>query len=263
MPNADQRLSGKRALVTGASRGIGRATALRLAAEGAHVALGVRAAADGDLVLAEITAAGGSGSVVLLDVTDAASVATGVERAARPDRRLDILVNNAGTGGITPLDGDARSDEMWARILEVNLTGTWRVCRATLPFLRDGGRIVNISSVVGRFGVPTQSAYAASKHAIIGLTRCLALELAPKRITVNAVCPGWVDTELGRAGISRIAKGAGITNEEAFAMAGKMAPLGQVLSPDEIGGLVAYLASDDARNVTGQALVIDGGQVMP
>ena len=263
MSKAELRLSGKRALVTGASRGIGRAIALRLALDGARVGLGVRVAADGELVLAEIEAAGGTGLVVPLDVTDAASVATGVERASRPDRRIDILVNNAGTGGLTPLGGDARSDETWARILEVNLTGTWRVCRATLPFLPDGGRIVNISSVVGRFGVPTQSGYAASKHAIIGLTRCLALELAPRKITVNAVCPGWVDTELGRAGISRIAKGARITDEEAFAMAGKMAPLGEVLSPDEIGGLVAYLASDDARNMTGQSLVIDGGQVMP
>ncbi|MEO6326841.1 MAG: SDR family NAD(P)-dependent oxidoreductase [Thermoanaerobaculia bacterium] len=263
MTPAKLRLSGKRALVSGASKGIGRAIALRLAADGAQVALGVRTAEDGARVLAEIEAAGGSGLVVLLDVTDAASVATGVERASRPDRRLDILVNNAGTGGLTPLDGDARSDEMWSRILDVNLTGTWRMCRAVLPFLPDGGRIVNVSSVLGRFGVPTQSGYAASKHAIIGLTRCLALELAARQITVNAVCPGWVDTELGRAGISRIAKGAGITEDEAFALAGKMAPLGRVLAPDEIGGLVAYLASEDARSITGQSLVIDGGQVMP
>ena len=257
------RLSGKTALVTGAGKGIGRAIAHRLAAEGAPVAVGVRRESDGAAVVAEIVSAGGSAQAVLLDVVDAASVATGVERAARPDRRLDILVNNAGTGGPSPFDGDARSDEAWAQILDVNLTGTWRVCRAARPFLPDGARIVNVSSVTGRFGVAGMAAYSASKHGIIGLTRTLALELAPRKITVNAVCPGWVDTDLGRSGIVRMGKAMKMNVEEAFAFAGKMAPLGEVLSPPEIAGLVAYLASPEAKNMTGQALVIDGGQVMP
>jgi len=190
-------------------------------------------------------------------------VATAVERAARPDRRLDVVVNNAGIGGVTPLGGDARSDEEWARILDVNLTGTWRVCRAAYPFLADGGRIVNFSSVTGRFGVAKNGAYCAAKHGIIGLTRALALELAPRKITVNAVCPGWVDTDMGRTGIGNIARAAKLSEDEAFAMAGKMAPLGEVLKPEEIAALVAYLASDEARNMTGQAVVLDGGQVMP
>jgi len=257
------RLQGKRALVTGASKGIGLAIAVRLAAEGAHVAAGVRNKADGIAAVAEMTKAGGTGEFVVLDVTDPASVATGVERAARPDRKLDILVNNAGIGGPTPLDGDARSDEAWQNILGVNLTGTWRVCRAVLPFLTDGARIVNLSSVTGRFGVAGMAAYSASKHGVIGLTRSLALELAPKKITVNAICPGWVDTDMARSGIALMGKALKKTESEAFAMAAKMAPLGEVLSPPEIAGLVAYLASDDARNVTGQAIVIDGGQVMP
>jgi len=258
-----RRLEGKKALVTGASRGIGKAIAVRLASDGAHVAAGVRSEKDRDGVLAAIGAAGGEGIAVFLDVTDPASVATAVERAARPDRRLDILVNNAGIGGVTPLDGDARSDEGWARILDVNLTGTWRVCRAALPFLADGGRIVNFSSVTGRFGVAKNGAYCAAKHGLIGLTRALALELAPRRITVNAVCPGWVDTDMGRTGIGNIARAAKVSPEEGFAMAGKMAPLGEVLKPEEIAALVAYLASDEARNMTGQAVVLDGGQVMP
>ena len=193
-----KRLEGKRALVTGASRGIGRAIALRLAAEGAHVAAGVRSEKDAVGILRDLEVAGRAGIAVLLDVTDPAAVATAVERAARPDRRLDVVVNNAGLGGVTPLGGDARSDEGWSRILEVNLTGTWRVCRAAYPFLSDGGRIVNLSSVTGRFGVAKSGAYCAAKHGIIGLTRALALELAPRKITVNAVCPGWVDTDMGR-----------------------------------------------------------------
>ena len=258
-----KRLEGKRALVTGASRGIGRAVALRLAAEGAHVAAGVRSEKDAGELLRDLEAIGAAGIAVLLDVTDPAAVATAVERAARPDRRLDVVVNNAGIGGVTPLGGDARSDEEWARILDVNLTGTWRVCRAAYPFLADGGRIVNFSSVTGRFGVAKNGAYCAAKHGIIGLTRALALELAPRRITVNAVCPGWVDTDMGRTGIGNIARAVKLSEDEAFAMAGKMAPLGEVLKSDEVAALVAYLASGEARNMTGQAVVLDGGQVMP
>jgi 3-hydroxybutyrate dehydrogenase len=257
------RLFGKKALVTGASRGIGRAIALRFAAEGAVVLAGVRSEEDGRELSAEAARRGLALSPVVLDVADAASVATGVERASRPDRRLDVVVNNAGIGGITPLDGDERSDLLWRQILDVNVTGTWRVLRAAHPFLAEGGRVLNLSSVTGRFGVAGSAAYATSKHAVIGLTRSLALELAPRRITVNALCPGWVDTDMGRAGLNRVAKETGLPEARALEVGERMAPLGAVLTPDEVAGMAVYLASDEARNVTGQALVIDGGQVMP
>jgi NAD(P)-dependent dehydrogenase (short-subunit alcohol dehydrogenase family) len=256
-------LQGKKAFVTGASRGIGRAIAIRLAREGARVVVGVRSSQDGEPLVAEIVSAGGTAEWVELDVTDAALVATALERAARPERRIDIVVNNAGIGGVTPFNGDTRSDVQFRRIMDVNVTGTWRVLRAAAPFLPDGARVINLSSVTGRFGVAGSSAYAASKHAVIGLTRSLALELAPRKITVNAICPGWVDTDMGRAGMKGVAKGAGLEAEAGFQLAARMAPLGEVLTPDEIAGLVVYLASEDARNVTGQSLVIDGGQVMP
>ena len=260
---ASGRLSGKKALVTGGSRGIGRSIALRFAREGAVVFAGVRSEKDGQELSEESAGLEGTLSWVVLDVSDAASVATGVERASRPDRRLDVVVNNAGIGGVTPLAGDESSDSLWRKILDVNVTGTWRVLRAAHPFLADGGRILNLSSVTGRFGVAGNAAYSASKHAVIGLTRSLALELAPRRITVNALCPGWVDTDMGRAGMRSAAMGSGQPEDRGFELAGRMTPLGEVLTPDEIAGLAVYLASGEARNVTGQAIVIDGGQVMP
>ena len=232
-----RRLEGKRALVTGASRGIGRAIAERLGSEGARVACGVRREEDGPGAVAAVEAAGGEGTWVRLDLTDPSSVATAVERASRPGRRIDVVVNSAGIDRATPLAGDALSDETWHATLDVNVSGPWRVLRAALPFLPDGARLVNLSSMSGRLGFPGEAACSASRHAVVGLTRALAKELAPRRITVNAVCPGRIDTDLGRDVM--------------------------VLAPSEVAGLVAWLCSDDARYVTGQAIVLDGGLVMP
>jgi NAD(P)-dependent dehydrogenase (short-subunit alcohol dehydrogenase family) len=203
-----------------------------------------------------IRAGGGEALAVACDVTERASVASAIGTAVDRFGRIDVLVNNAGLGGPTPLD-DA-DDTRWDAILATNLTGVFRVTRAAAPHLSRGGRVVNMSSVLGRFGVAGFSAYAASKHGVIGLTRSLALELAPRGITVNAMCPGWVETEMGREGFSRFGG-----EEKGRAAAAKMAPLGRVLEPDEVAGLAVYLASDEARSVTGQAIVIDGGQVMP
>jgi len=259
-------LKGKTAFVTGASRGIGEAIARRFAREGARVCLAARSADEVSRLAAEI-GRGGEGDAIAAacDVTRPDSYRAAIGAAAEKWGRIDVLVNNAGTSGATPVSGDGgvEEDETWDAILATNVTAMFRVTREALRFMPEGGRVINQSSVLGRFGVPGYAAYSASKHAVIGLTRTTALELAPRRITVNAICPGWVETDLARQGYRRIAAHDGVTEEEAREICAKMAPLGRVLEADEIAGLAAYIASDDARNLTGQAIVLDGGQVMP
>jgi NAD(P)-dependent dehydrogenase (short-subunit alcohol dehydrogenase family) len=250
------RLQGRVAFVTGASRGLGQAIGERFAREGARVVLAARDAAACERHAERIRSAGGEALAVSCDVTDEESVAKAIRAAVARFGRIDVLVNNAGASGPTPLEDP--DDSRWDAILATNLTGSFRVTRAASPHLPSGSRILNVSSVLGRFGVAGHSAYAASKHGVIGLTRSLALELAPRGITVNAMCPGWVETEMAREGFRRMG-----TEEEGRSRAAKMAPLGRVLDPEEIAGLAVYLASDEARSVTGQAIVIDGGQVMP
>jgi NAD(P)-dependent dehydrogenase (short-subunit alcohol dehydrogenase family) len=248
-----KRLSGKAAIVTGASRGIGEAIARRFAAEGARVLLAARDVAAIERIARELTAQNADAFPIVCDVTKEPSILDVVAEAVRRFGGIDVLVNNAGLGGPTPLDDrDVAADEKWDAIVATNLT------RAASPHLSRGGRVINLSSVLGRFGVPGFAAYCASKHGVIGLTRALALELAPRDITVNAICPGWVETEMARQGFSRFG-----SVEKGREAAAKMAPLQRVLEPEEIAGLAAYLASDDARSVTGQAIVADGGQVMP
>jgi NAD(P)-dependent dehydrogenase (short-subunit alcohol dehydrogenase family) len=254
--SASPRLSGRAALVTGASRGIGEATGKRLAAEGARVAFASRDREACERHAAAVRAAGGEAIAVACDVTDARSIEEMIGETVRNFGSIHILVNNAGLSGPTPLG--EKDDARWDAILATNLTGMFRVTREAAPRIPDGGRVVNMSSVLGRFGVAGYAAYAASKHGVIGLTRALALELAPRKITVNAICPGWVETEMARSGFRRMG-----SEQEGREAAARMAPLGRVLEAEEIAGLVAYLASDDARSITGQAIVADGGQVMP
>jgi NAD(P)-dependent dehydrogenase (short-subunit alcohol dehydrogenase family) len=252
------RLSGKVAFVTGASRGLGEAIARRFGDEGARVVLAARDVAACERHAAAMRARGQDAQAVACDVVDRESVARAVAAAVGRFGGIDVLVNNAGAGGPTPLDDPNPDESRWDTILATNLTGTFRVTKAVAPHLADGGRVINLSSVLGRFGVAGHTAYAASKHGVIGMTRSLALELAPRRITVNAMCPGWVETEMAREGFRRMG-----SEEQGRERAAKMAPLGRVLDPEEIAGLAVYLASDEARSVTGQAIVIDGGQVMP
>jgi NAD(P)-dependent dehydrogenase (short-subunit alcohol dehydrogenase family) len=262
------RLSAKTAFVTGASRGIGEAIARRFAAEGARVCLAARSVDETRRISEEIVSSGGDAFAVECDVTRAESFGSAIGSAVSRVGRIDVLVNNAGTSGLTPVEAGTREEEsaadaVWDEVVATNLTAVWRVTRAVVAQMPNGGRIVNLSSVLGRFGVPRQAAYVATKHGVIGLTRTMALELAPRKITVNAICPGWVETDLARRGYRRIASSAHVSEEEAREICARMAPLGRVLDPEEIAGLAAWIASDDARDLTGQAIVLDGGQVMP
>ena len=252
-----RRLEGKVAFVTGASRGLGEAISRRFAAEGARVVLAARDEVACGRIAEEIGSQGGEAFAIGCDVTLAFSVSNAIASTVAKWRGIDILVHGAGLSALTPLSES--DDSRWNAIIATNLTAVFRLTREAAPFLSHRGRVLMISSVLGRFAVPGMGAYVASKHGVIGLARTFALELAPRQITVNALVPGWVETDMAREGFQRIAG----NEEEGRRLAAKMAPLGRVLHPDEVAGLAAYLASDEAESITGQAITIDGGQVMP
>lgn len=249
-------LTGKHALVTGAGRGIGAAIAARLAADGAHVTLLGRTQATLDAVAA--TLATRQTRVVLCDVTNADAVVRTI--AALP--RVDILVNNAGQAGSAPV---ARtSDELWARMLAVNLTAPFLCTRAVLPGMLDAdwGRIVTIASTAALRGYPYVSAYAAAKHGVLGLTRSLALEVAARGITVNAVCPGFTDTDMLHDSIANIVAKTGRTEAEARETLAALNPQKRFITPDDVAHVVANLCAPSAAALTGLALPVSGGEVM-
>jgi len=247
-------------LVTGGGRGIGRAIALALAGPGHVVAILSRTRAELEETARAIESRGARAVVLVADLTDEATIARGFDRLGRVAPTLDVLVNNAGIGGGKALaDADTAG---WRRIVDTNVSGTFLVTRQAVPLLSEGGRVISISSVLGRYGVPGYTAYCASKHAVIGFTRALALELAPRGITVNAVCPGWVDTEMAAQGMQIGAAAAGTTVEEFRSRALAAVPIGRIIRPEEVAALVTFLASPEASAITGQAYNICGGQTM-
>jgi 3-hydroxybutyrate dehydrogenase len=256
------RLLDRTALVTGGGTGIGLATARALAAEGARVAIASRDASRLTAVAGELDPSGDRVMAIQMDVTDRTAVVRGVETVARRWGRIDILVNNAGLSGITAVSDP--DETLWQQVLATNLTGMYIVTKLAVRHMKDHahGRVINLSSVLGRFGVPGYAAYCASKHGVIGLTRSLALELAPRGITVNALCPGWVETSMARQGIANGARAMGVSETEFRRQAESAVPLKRFIQPDEVAQLAAYIASDAADGMTGQALNLCGGATM-
>ena len=245
----------KTALITGGGRGIGRAIALAFAHEGIRIAVAARTAAQVEQVAHEI----GNGAIALVcDVADPESVARMFERVGN----VDILVNNAGIAESATIVNT--TDELWHKHLSINLSGTFYCTRAALPaMLKKGwGRIINIASIAGKTGAPYIAAYSASKHGVLGLTKSIALEVAMTGITVNAICPGYVDTEMVSRGVERITARTGRTAEEAFDTLKKMSPQNRLVTPEEVAAVALLLASEEGRGITGQGINIDGGTVV-
>lgn len=246
-------------VVTGGGRGIGAAIAAAMVAAGDRVTITGRDAAR----LAACAASLGEGCrTVVIDVADPGSVECGLAEAREGFGPIEILVNNAGQAASAPF---ARTtDDLWQRMIAVNLSGTFHCMRAALPdMLAAGrGRIVNVASTAGQRGYAYVAAYAAAKHGVIGLTRSLALEVAAKGITVNAVCPGYTDTDLLRESVANVVAKTGRGEDAALAEFTRSNPQGRLIQPEEVAAAVAWLCCDAAASVTGQAISISGGEVM-
>jgi NAD(P)-dependent dehydrogenase (short-subunit alcohol dehydrogenase family) len=247
-------LNSKLALITGGGRGIGRAIALLFAEHGARIAVAARTREQIESVAREI---GDNAVAVVCDVANQASVS-----AMFADLKPDILVNNAGVAESAQFL--QTSDELWQRHLAINLTGTFYCTRAALPAMleRGWGRIINIASIAAKTGAPYIAAYAASKHGVLGLTRSVALEVATSGVTVNAICPGYVDTEMVERGVERITDRTGRSAEEARDMLKRMSPQNRLVTAEEVASLALLLASEDGRGINGQGINIDGGTVL-
>ena len=241
-------------MVTGAGSGIGRAVAVRLAREGASVVVGSRTQSHVKTTCAEIEGSSGARAIgVVADLTDKEAGTVLVEAALEAFGRLDVVSNNAGIDLVEGPPLEDTTDAVWAGVIDVNLTGTMRVCRAAIPHLQAGASIVNMGSVNSLVAWPNNAAYSSSKGAVLMFSRALALELATRGIRVNCVCPGVIDTPLTDSFLT------GPDAPELQREYESYAPLRRLGTAEEVANCVAFLASDESSFVTGSALVVDGG----
>jgi 3-hydroxybutyrate dehydrogenase len=255
-------LSGRRALVTGGGRGIGRAVALRLARAGAAVAVAARTRSELEAVAAEVRAAGVEAAAVEADVAKDSGVRAMFAAARAALGPIDVLINAAGVAPSALVH--RTTEEQWRAALETNLSGVFYALREALPEMtgRGWGRVVNVASIAGKTGYPYVGAYAASKHGVLGLTKCAALETADKGVTVNAVCPGYVDTPMTDVSIARVVEKTGLDAASVRRKLEEMSPQKRLVTADEVAALTLFLCTDAARGITGQALSLDGGTLV-
>ena len=255
------KLEGKGAVITGGGRGIGAAVAHALAREGASVVVSARSEAEIESVAAELRGGGHAAWAVPCDVTDPAQVFGLAERAAEYLGQVDVLVNNAGIAPSAPLK--SLTLEVWNRTLAVNATGVFLCTKAFLPGMveRGWGRVVTVASIAGKTGGPYISAYAASKHAVLGFTRSVAAEVARSGVTVNAVCPGYVDTPMTDLSVARIVEKTGAEAESVRETMRRTSPQNRLMEPEEVAVAVVNLCDPAARGINGQGVVVDGGGV--
>jgi NAD(P)-dependent dehydrogenase (short-subunit alcohol dehydrogenase family) len=263
MSGAEASLAGRHALVTGGGSGIGAAIAKTLARRGARLTLLGRRAAPLEAMAARLAAAGGECHAIAADATDPDAVRRAHETAVARGGPVAILVNNAGAAESAPF---LKSDlALLERMLAVNLRSAFLLSQAALPAMlaAGAGRIVNIASTAGVTGYAYVTAYCAAKHALVGLTRALAREMAKSGVTVNAVCPGYTDTELVARAVETIAAKTGRDAVEARSELAATNPTGRLVTPEEVAATVAFLCEAGAAAITGQAIVVAGGEVMP
>jgi NAD(P)-dependent dehydrogenase (short-subunit alcohol dehydrogenase family) len=258
------KLSNKLALITGGGRGIGRAVAIEMAREGAHVALAARTLEQVENVAESIRSQSDRDALPLqCDVSDVNRVRQMFVKFSEHFKRgPDILVNNAGIAESALLV--RTDDDLWHKHLSINLNGTFYCMREALPaMLATGwGRIINIASIAGKVGAPYIAAYSASKHAVLGLTRSAALEVAAKGITVNAICPGYVDTDMTSRAVQNITAKTGLASVDALEGIKQTNPQKRLVTSEEVAALAVLLASEEGRGINGQAINIDGGSVL-